>query len=304
MKIEEKRIPDGQEDEVLIRVRAAGINRPDILQREGKYPAPLGASPILGLEVAGEIVKCGSKVDSWQEGDTVCALVNGGGYSEYCWAKAPLCLPIPNGLSLIEAASLPETFFTVWHNVFERAKLQKGETFLVHGGSSGIGVAAIQMAKAWGAHVIATVGSPEKCKACLELGADQAINYKSEDFVSLVKADVILDMVGGNYIAKNIKCLKPDGRLVSIAFLEGSKAEIDFMPIMLKRLTLTGSTLRPQSLAEKTRMSQAIKEHFWPLLENKNIRPVIFKVFPLDKVQEAHILMQTNQHIGKIILEI
>lgn len=303
-------VPTPGEGEVLIKVAAAGINRPDVLQRKGVYPAPPGASDIPGLEIAGEVVALGAGVDTLALGDQVCALVSGGGYAEYCIADAPLCLPVPKSLSIVEAGALPETFFTVWNNVFDRSALKAGESFLIHGGTSGIGTTAIQLAKAFGAKVFATAGSAEKCQACLDLGADRAINYKEEDFVSIAKSetkggvDVILDMVGGDYIQKNIKALRHDGRLCYIAFLGGSKAEIDLMPMMLKRLTLTGSTLRSDSLASKAAIAKNLTEKVMPLVEEGKVRPVMHSEFPLEKASEAHALMETNQHIGKIVLKV
>lgn len=295
--------------EVLIKVAAAGINRPDVLQRQGGYPPPPGASDIPGLEVAGEIVALGSGVSAWKVGDQVCALVTGGGYAEYCPAPAGQCLPIPKGLTAIEAAALPETFFTVWTNVFDRGGLKAGDSLLVHGGSSGIGTTAIQMAKSLGATVFVTAGSAEKCRACEELGADLAINYREQDFVEAVKAatdgtgvDVILDMVGGDYIQRNIKSLAVEGRLVQIAFLEGGKAEVNFTPVMLKRLTITGSTLRPQPVANKAAIAQSLRTRIWPLIDAGRIRPVIHARFPLAQAAKAHELMESSAHIGKIVL--
>jgi NADPH2:quinone reductase len=307
----ERPVPLPAPGQVLIRVVAAGVNRPDIIQREGKYPAPPGASDIPGLEVAGTIEAVGDKVTDWRIGDHVCALVTGGGYAQYCLAEASICLPPPKGLDMISAASLPETIFTVWHNVFERCALKSGETFLVHGGSSGIGVAAIQMARAFGATVFATAGSAGKCAVCIELGATHAIDYKKEDFVAVIAeltgkkgVDVILDMVGGDYIAKNIKCLATDGRMSSIAFLKGSICETNFMSVMLKRLTITGSTLRVQSTAKKAAMATEIREKVWPFFSSDAIRPVVHRIFPLEEAAEAHRLMESGVHIGKIMLEI
>ena len=309
LKIAVRPRPAAGEDEVLIRVRAAGVNRPDVLQRQGGYPPPPGASDIPGLEVAGEIVELGAKVEAWKVGDPVCALVTGGGYAEYVAAPAPQCLPIPKGLSLVEAAGLPETFFTVWTNVFERGRLQAGETLLVHGGSSGIGTTAIQMASRLGAKVFATAGSRDKCAACERLGAAKAINYRETDFAEAVKAltdgkgvDVILDMVGADYVERNISCLATEGRMVQIGFKKGSKVEINFMPLMLKRLTYTGSTLRIQSVASKGRMARALHARVWQLIESGAIRPVVHATFALERAAEAHRLMESNAHIGKIIL--
>jgi putative PIG3 family NAD(P)H quinone oxidoreductase len=301
--------PAAGEGEVLIRVGAAGVNRPDVLQRQGVYPPPPGASDIPGLEVAGTVAAVGPGAGSWKAGDPVCALVIGGGYAEYVAAPVPQCLPIPRGLSPVEAAGLPETFFTVWTNVFERGRLQKGEILLVHGGSSGIGTTAIQVASRLGARVFATAGSWDKCAACERLGAAKAINYRETDFVEAVKeltggrgVDVILDMVGADYIERNIRSLATEGRLVQIGFQKGAKAEVNFMPLMLKRLTYTGSTLRIQSVASKGRIARALREHVWPLIEAGDIRPVVHATFPLDRAADAHRLMESNAHIGKIIL--
>ncbi len=296
-------------DEILIRVEAAGINRPDILQRQGLYPAPKGASEIPGLEIAGTVVACGSKTRRYKPGDRVLSLVTGGGYAQFCLAKESSTLPVPETVSMVEAGAIPETFFTVWTNVFDRARLNSGEIFLVHGGSSGIGTTAIQMAKAMGARVFATAGSDEKVKSCQKLGAEKCFNYKNEDFVEQIKtltdnhgADVILDMVGGDYIARNIKAAAIEGRIVSIAFLHGSKAEINFMPVMLKRLTITGSTLRIRSDREKAAIAEKLETRIWPLLAKKTIKPQIFKTFPLAQAADAHRLMESSTHIGKIIL--
>ena len=302
-------IPEPKPDEVLIKVYAAGVNRPDILQRQGLYPAPENASPILGLEVAGEIVACGVNVKRWQLGDNVCALVDGGGYADYALAPAAQCLPMPAGYSYVQAAALPETFFTVWHNLFQRAHLQAGETLLIHGGASGIGVAAIQIARAFGINIIATAGSAAKCAAIERLGA-QAINYRERDFVAEAKqltqglgANVILDMVGGDYIQRNFSAAAKDGRIVNIAFLNGSKTMVDFMPLMLKRLTLTGSTLRAQSSSVKANIAAELELNIWPLVKAKIISPLIDSVFALSDVAAAHRHMESNQHIGKIILD-
>jgi putative PIG3 family NAD(P)H quinone oxidoreductase len=305
----EMAVPAPGPEEVLIKVAAAGVNRPDAMQRAGLYPPPPGAPETPGLEVAGEIVAVGQAAERWQVGDQVAALVAGGGYAEYCVAPAPQCLPIPDGLDLEEAASLPETFFTVWTNVFDRGALKSGERFLVHGGSSGIGTTAIQMAKAWGAEVFTTAGSAEKCRACTELGADRAINYREEDFVEAIKeatggagVDVILDMVGGDYIAKNLALLAPDGRLCFIAFLQGSKAEVNFLPVLVKRLTIGGSTLRPRPVAFKAAIARNLEEKVWPLIAEGRIKPVIHQAFPLAEAAEAHSLMESSAHIGKIVL--
>jgi putative PIG3 family NAD(P)H quinone oxidoreductase len=304
-------VPEPGSGEVLIQVKAAGVNRPDCIQRLGHYAPPEGVTDIPGLEVAGEIVALGPDVDDWKTGDEVSALVAGGGYAEFAVAPTPQCLPIPDGLDMAEAAALPETFFTVWSNVFERAGLKEGEAFLVHGGSSGIGTTAIQIAAKLGARVITTAGNEEKCRVCVELGAERAVNYKEEDFVEAAKdftdgrgVDVILDMVGGEYLPRNIKALGPDGRHVSIAFLGGSKAEINFMPVMLKRLTLTGSTLRPQPVERKGEIARALEEKIWPLIAAGEIKPVIHASFPLAEAAEAHRLMESSAHIGKIALKI
>jgi len=305
----ERPTPQPQAGEVLIRVEAAGVNRPDVVQRMGLYPAPPGASDIPGLEVAGTVVALGNGVTTPAMGERVCALLSGGGYAAYATAPAGSCLPIPRGLGAVEAAALPETFFTVWHNVFERGALAAGEVFLVHGGTSGIGTTAIQLAKAFGAFVIATAGSDEKCAACLKLGADLAVNYRTQDFADEVRAkapgkgaDVILDMVGGAYTARNLRSLKADGRLVNIAFLQGAKVEIDLMPVMLKRLTLTGSTLRIRDSAFKAGLAAALLQRVWPLLEAGTIKPVIDRVLPLNGAAEAHRHMESSRHIGKIVL--
>lgn len=303
-------VPTPGPGEVLISVAAAGVNRPDILQREGHYPPPKGASDIPGLEIAGEVVALGEGVTRWKVGDTVCALVTGGGYANYVTAPEPQCLPIPKGLTMTEAAALPETFFTVWANVFERAHLVAGERFLVHGGTSGIGTTAIQLANAFGAEVFATAGSAEKCEACTRLGAAHAINYREADFVEVIKAetdragvDVILDMVGGDYADRNVKSMARNGRLVSIAFLKGAKATLNLMPVMLKRLTLTGSTLRASPIKEKGRIATALLEKVWPLLEDGTVKPQIHATFPLADANKAHRMMEESKHIGKIMLE-
>lgn len=302
--------PSPKEDEVLIQVKAAGVNRPDVIQRQGNYPAPADASPILGLEVAGEIIAVGAKVKAWQVGDSVCALTNGGGYAEQVVAPEAQCLPIPQDFTYVQAAALPETFFTVWSNVFDRAALKPDEVLLIHGGSSGIGTTAIQMAKAWGAKVIVTAGSDDKCNACSNLGADLAINYQEDDFVEAVKeftqgrgANVILDMVGGEYLQKNLKVAALEGRIVNIAYLQGPVAKVNFLPIMLKRLVVTGSTLRPQSPKAKAAIAQALNQQMWPLLDSGRIQPVIAATYPLEQVIDAHQLMESDAHIGKIILE-
>jgi len=296
-------------DELLIEVVAAGVNRPDVLQRQGGYRPPPGASDIPGLEIAGRVAALGAGVEGWRGGGQATALVAGGGYAEFCAVPVPQCLPIPRGLDAVQAAAIPETFFTVWTNVFDRARLQAGESFLVHGGSSGIGTTAIQLARAFGARVFTTAGSPEKWAACLRLGAELAIDHRREDFVAAIQeatggrgVDVILDMVGGGYINRNLRILAVEGRLVQIAFLEGSKAEIDLVHVMMKRQTLTGSTLRPRSVAEKGAIAAALHEKVWPLLEAGKVGPVIFKTFPLAEAAAAHRLMESSSHIGKIVL--
>ena len=312
LQLAERPVPTAGAGEVLIRVSASGINRPDVLQRTGNYPVPPGASDIPGLEVAG-VIESGDFVAmaaaGFKVGDRVCALVAGGGYAELCIAPVGQCLPVPTGFTDIEAASLPETFFTVWSNVFDRAKLAKGETLLIQGGSSGIGVTAIQMAKAMGATVIVTAGSDEKCAACVVLGADHAINYKAADFGEEVKklthgkgVDVILDMVGGSYVAREIECMAEDGRLVIIAVQGGIKAEFNAGLVLRKRLTITGSTLRPRSLEFKAAIAKALREKIWPLLANCAIKPVIHSTFAATDAAKAHMLMESNQHIGKIVL--
>ena len=298
--------------EVLIRVAASGINRPDVLQRKGHYPVPPGASELPGLEVAGEIVAGDTEAMAaagLQLGDKVWALVAGGGYAELCVAPAAQCLPVPTGLDMVQAASLPETFFTVWSNVFDRARLQPGETLLVQGGSSGIGVTAIQMAKALGARVIVTAGSDDKCEACVKLGADHAINYKTHDFVEEAKrltdgkgVDVVLDMVAGDYIAREVECLADDGRIVIIAIQGGTKSGFNAGQVLRRRLTITGSTLRPRPVAFKAAIARALREKVWPLVESGAIAPVIYRTFPAAQAAEAHALMESNQHIGKIVL--
>ncbi len=302
-------IPVPASGEILVRVAAAGVNRPDILQRKGLYPVPAGASDLPGLEIAGVVVACGANAQQWNVGDAVCALTHGGGYAEYCVVPEQQALPVPQGLSLVEAATLPETFFTVWTNVFDRGGLQAGETLLVHGGSSGIGVSAIQMARALGSRVIVTAGSDEKCNACIALGADLAINYRTQDFEPEVMAatqgkgvDVILDMVGGDYVPKNIRILAELGRLVFIASLRGTKTELDIMEVMRRRLTLTGSTLRPRTIEFKAAIAASLREQVWPLIENGQIKPVIFQTFPLENASEAHVLMESSTHVGKLVL--
>ena len=303
--------PVPEADEVLIKVHAAGVNRPDIMQRLGLYPAPAGSSDILGLEVAGTIAALGSNINHLKIGAKVCALVTGGGYAEYCTAPAQLCLPMPESFSFVQAAALPETYFTVWSNVFDRARLQADETLLVHGGSSGIGTTAIQMAKAFGAKVIVTAGSAEKCHFCTKLGADLAINYREQDFVTQIQhytkdkgVNVILDMIGGDYLARNIKCMAYDARLVQIALQNGIKTDINLLPIMLKRLTITGSTLRARSTEFKAQIAKQLLKNIWPLLAKGQIKPAIYQTFPLSKAAQAHALMESSQHMGKIILTV
>jgi NADPH2:quinone reductase len=303
--------PEPGPGEVLIRVAAAGINRPDVMQRKGVYPPPTDASPILGLEVAGRIAALGRGVSAWKIGDDVCALTNGGGYAEYVAVPQGQCLPVPAGLDMEAAAALPETFFTVWSNVFDRAGLKKGERFLVHGGSSGIGTTAIQMAKSMGAWVATTAGTLEKCRACEDLGADLSVLYTQNDYVQKIRAatkgygvDVILDMVGGDYTGRNLDLAARDGRVVSIAFLKGAKVEIDLAQVLFKRLVLTGSALRPMSSEEKSAIAENLKTVIWPLIENGKIRPKIFAVFPLSDASGAHHLMESGRHIGKIVLRV
>lgn len=304
-------VPSPGLGELLVKVAAAGVNRPDVLQRQGHYAPPPGASDIPGLEIAGTVVAIGSDVSGWKPGDRLCALMAGGGYAELASVPAPQCLPVPKGLSMVEAAAIPETFFTVWTNVFERGRLKAGESFLVHGGSSGIGTTAIQLARARGARVFATAGDEAKCKACERLGAERCVNYKSEDFVEAFTkltggagVDVILDMVGADYVARNLKLLALEGRCVQIAFLKSPKVELDLMSLMRKRLTLTGSTLRPRSVDEKGAIAKALKQQVWPLIERGKVRPLIHKTFPLRAAAEAHRLMESGAHIGKIVLTV
>lgn len=308
---ETRPLPDPGPDEILIKVSAAGVNRPDVLQRAGAYPPPPGASDLPGLEVAGNIAAIGADVTEWRIGDPVMSLVSGGGYADYCLADRGVAMPVPAGFDMVRAAAIPETFFTVWHNVFERGALAGDEWLLVHGGSSGIGTTAIQLAKAFGARVIATAGSDEKCDACLTLGADIAVNYREQDFVEAVKtatdkrgADVILDMVGGDYIPRNHAAAAEDGRIVQIAFLQGSKVEVDFTRLMIKRLTHTGSTLRPRTTAFKRRLAGVLTEKVMPLIESGRIGPVMDQTFPLTEAAAAHARMETNTHIGKIMLTV
>ena len=308
---ETRPVPRPSGGEVLIKVAAAGVNRPDVMQRLGLYPPPPGASDIPGLEISGQVVALGPDATRWKLGDQVMALVSGGGYAQYCLAHESHCLPISPGIDLIEAAAIPETFFTVWHNVFERGRLAAGETLLVHGGSSGIGTTAIQLGKAFGARVIATAGSTEKCAACRKLGADVAINYKTEDFVAATKAasggkgaDVILDMVGGDYIQRNYEAAAVDGRIVQIGFQGGSKATVDFVRIMLKRLTHTGSTLRSRSVADKGAIGRALEKHVLPMFATGRVKPVIDSTFPLADAAAAHTRLESSGHIGKIVLTV
>jgi len=309
LKVGARPVPQPKPGEVLIKVAAAGVNRPDTMQRAGNYPVPPGASDIPGLELAGSVVALGDGVRDWRVGDMATALVQGGGYAEYCTAPAPQCLPIPKGMTAVEAASLPETFFTVWSNVFDRAALKPGESFLVQGGSSGIGVTAIQMVKAFGNTVYATAGSAEKCEACVKLGAERAINYKTEDFSAVIKeatggkgVNVILDMVGGDYVDRELKCLADDGRIVIIAFLGGSKATLYLNDILRRRLTVTGSALRPRSIEFKGAIAGNLREKVWPLIETGKVKAIIHKTFPLADAAKAHALMESSAHIGKIVL--
>ncbi|MDJ0824730.1 MAG: NAD(P)H-quinone oxidoreductase [Rhodobacter sp.] len=308
LRLAERPVPQPGHGQVLIRAAYAGVNRPDALQRAGAYDPPPGASDLPGLEASGTIAAVGPGVSDWSEGDAVCALLPGGGYAEYVVTPAAHCLPVPAGMGLKQAACLPETFFTVWTNVFMRGGLMAGERFLVHGGSSGIGTTAIQLAKVFGARVFATAGSAEKCAACLDLGAERAINYRDEDFVAELRAEgganLILDMVGGPYIPRNLKALADDGRLVQIAFLSGPKAEVNFAQVMVRRLTITGSTLRPQSDLAKARIAEGLREHVWPHLESGRVAPVMDSEFPLDQAAAAHARMESSAHIGKIVLKV
>lgn len=305
----ERPTPTPAPDEVLIRIAAAGVNRPDVLQRAGAYPPPPGASDLPGLEASGEIVAIGASVSKWAVGDRVCALLAGGGYADYAVAHQDLALPVPAGLSMEQAAALPETFFTVWTNVFDRAGLKAGETFLVHGGSSGIGTTAIQLANAFGARVFTTVGGADKVELCKSLGAEIAVNYREQDYVDVLRAatdgrgvDVILDMVGGDYIPRNVKLAADQGRIVQIAFLQGPKVELNFVQVMIKRLTITGSTLRPRTTEEKSAIADNLRQHVWPLIETGRVAPVMHNAFPMDQAAKAHALMETSTHMGKIML--
>jgi NADPH:quinone reductase len=309
LRLVDRPTPSPSDGEVLIRVEAAGINRPDVLQRQGRYPPPEGASDLPGLEVAGTIAALGAGVDGWQTGDRVCALISGGGYAQYAVAPSPQCLPVPKGLSMEQAAGIPETTFTVWTNVFERGKLTRDDVFLVHGGSSGIGTTAIQLARAHGARVLATAGNAEKCAACVALGADVAINYHEQDFVEAVKAatggrgaTLILDMVGGDYLPRNLDALAIDGRLVMIGRQRGGRSELDVMAVLRKRLTLTGSTLRTRSIAEKGALAHAVHAHVWPLFESGAITVPIHATYPLAEAAEAHRVMEASTHVGKLVL--
>ncbi|HEU4776600.1 MAG TPA: NAD(P)H-quinone oxidoreductase [Telluria sp.] len=311
LQLAERPLPELKAGEVLIKVHAAGVNRPDVLQRLGHYPVPPGASDLPGLEVAGEIVDGDLSGSDFQRGDLVCALVQGGGYAEYCAAPLQQCLPVPAGLSALEAASLPETFFTVWSNVFDRAHLSGSETLLVQGGTSGIGVTAIQIATALGHRVFATAGSDDKARACEQLGAERGINYRSEDFVAVVKeltdgkgVDVVLDMVAGDYVAREINCLADDGRIALIALLGGAKANVDLGQVLRRRLSISGSTLRPRPVAFKAAIAWRLRETVWPLIEAGKIRPVIFQTFPLEQAAQAHALMESSTHVGKIMLQV
>ncbi|WP_419799541.1 MAG: NAD(P)H-quinone oxidoreductase [Terasakiella sp.] len=307
----ERNVPVAGAEEILVKVASAGVNRPDVIQRKGLYPPPPGASDLLGLEISGEVVARGEGVTNLSVGDQICALTNGGGYAQYCVVPAEQCLPIPSGLTMEEAAAVPETFFTVWFNLYLQGGLKPGQTLLVQGGSSGIGTTAIQMATALGVTVFTTAGSDAKCQACRDLGASLAINYKNKDFVDAIKeatngkgVDMILDMVGGDYISRHIKCLAKKGRLINIAYLQGSKAEVNFMSVMMKQLTITGSTLRQQPLEIKKEIAGQLRETVWPLIESGKVKPVLFKSFAMKDACAAHELMESSQHIGKIVLNV
>jgi NADPH2:quinone reductase len=311
LRMVERPVPEPGPGELLIRVEAAGVNRPDVMQRLGKYPPPPGASDIPGLEIAGTIVSAGADARRWNVDDRICALVPGGGYAEYCVAPAVQCLPIPGGLDAVAAGAIPETFFTVWTNVFERGRLAAGERLLVHGGASGIGTTAIQLARAFGAIVFATAGSDDKCAACRALGAAIAINYRTQDFVEMVRTEtsaagvnVILDIVGGEYFARNIECLAMNGRLVQIGLMGGAKTELNLTAVLQRRLTITGSTLRARSVAEKGALAREVETHVWPLLAAGRVAPVIDRVFPLDQAAEAHRRLESGEHVGKIVLSV
>jgi putative PIG3 family NAD(P)H quinone oxidoreductase len=311
LRIAERPVPTPGAGEVLVKVVAAGVNRPDVLQRLGKYPPPPGAPDIPGLEVAGHIAERGDGVVQWRPGDAVCALVAGGGYAEYCVVPQAQCLRPPDQVSLTDAAGIPETFFTVWTNVFERGRLERGDTILIHGGSSGIGTTAIQLAVAFGARAFATAGTDDKCDACRRLGAELAFNYRTTDWVAAAKEatggrgmDVILDMVGGDYVARNLELLAVEGRLVQIAFLKTSTVSLDLMQVMRRRLTITGSTLRPRSAEEKGQIARALEQHVWPLIEAGTVKPIIHARFPLERASDAHAMMEAGEHIGKIVLTV
>jgi NADPH:quinone reductase len=311
LKVAERPVPNPGDEEVLVKVAAAGVNRPDCMQRQGRYPPPAGASDLPGLEIAGEIAALGAKVSGLSIGDKVAALLPGGGYAEYAIAAAPLCLPVPSGISMVEAAAIPETFFTVWTNLFDRGRCKSGDVVLIHGGTSGIGTTAIQLAAAWGARVFATAGSEEKARACERLGAVRGINYRTEDFVEVMRAesggkgvDVTLDMVAGSYVARNLEIAALEGRVVVISLLGGTRAEINLGLILTKRLTLTGSTLRSRTVAQKAEVADAVRRNVWPLLTAGRVRPVIHATFPLAEAGEAHRLMETSNHIGKIVLTV
>src|SRR3984957_7029421 len=311
LKLAQRPVPRPGDEEVLVRVAAAGVNRPDVMQRQGRYPPPPGASDLPGLEIAGEIAALGPRVAGLAVGDKVTALLPGGGYAAYAIAAAPLCLPIPNGISMVEAAAIPETFFTVWTNLFDRGRCKAGDTVLIHGGTSGIGTTAIQLAAAWGARVFATAGSDDKARACERLGAVRGINYRTEDFVEVMRADtggkgadVILDMIAGSYVPRNLEIAALEGRVVTISLLGGSRAEVNMGMILTKRLTLTGSTLRSRTVAQKAEVADAVRKNVWPLLASGRVRPVIHATFALAEASEAHRLMETSNHIGKIVLQV
>jgi putative PIG3 family NAD(P)H quinone oxidoreductase len=311
LKLGSRPVPSPKDEEVLVRVAAAGVNRPDVMQRQGRYPPPAGASDLPGLEIAGEIVALGPKVSGLTMGDKITALLPGGGYAGYVIAAAPLCLPVPHGISMVEAAAIPETFFTVWTNLFERGGCKPGDTVLVHGGTSGIGTTAIQLAAAWGARVFATAGSEDKARACEKFGAVRGINYRTQDFVEVMRTetagkgvDITLDIVAGSYVARNLEVAAVEGRIVTISLLGGSRAEINMGMILTKRLTLTGSTLRSRTVAQKAAVAEAVRKNVWPLLSAGRVRPIIHATFPLAQASEAHRLMETSNHIGKIVLTI
>jgi NADPH:quinone reductase len=311
LKLAQRPVPRPGDGEVLVRVAAAGVNRPDVMQRQGRYPPPAGASDLPGLEIAGEIAALGPKVSGLSIGDKVTALLSGGGYASYAVAAAPLCLPLPEGISLVEAAAIPETFFTVWTNLFDRGRCKAGDTVLIHGGTSGIGTTAIQLAAAWGARVFATAGSDDKARACERLGAVRGINYRTQDFVEVMRAetggngvDVTLDMVAGSYVARNLEIAALEGRIVMISLIGGARAEVNLGTILTKRLTLTGSTLRSRTVAQKAEVADAVKKNIWPLLAAGRVRPIVHATFPLAEAGEAHRLMESSNHIGKIVLTI